>query len=398
MQVQFGRILRLLLIAVLVTGCWDRREINDIAVVVASTIDKEGGEYRTTVQFPLPSQLGGTGSGGGGGGTSGGAEKKNWYLDSEQGRTIREVNGKQQRALSRQQIFSHRRALIVGEEAARAGLEPIVDILGRIPMNRMTAHLFVTHGQARHVLNVDAPIEQTSAEMAREMAMAAMKRPITLKTALHAMLTEGQDVYLPTLLTKQTPPGPSGKAQTSLRFDGIGVFHENRLVGYLKRREAEGALWALDQMRRPTVTVEVPGGGGRVSIEFNETTAAIRPFIKGNQIQLRIRIKAIGSLVENPTSINWAMEDGLETLERLVAQKISQDVQTAIRQLKGLHADILGIGDAVHRYYPAFWRQIADDWERHYQDVQVIVEVRPIVENTGSLTAPFGYKRAKVIK
>ncbi|GJM76942.1 hypothetical protein HMSSN036_91580 [Paenibacillus macerans] len=61
-------LLTLVLIPVLLTGCWDRIEVNDIAFVLGSSTDREDGLIRSTVQIALPSQLGGAGSQGGGGG------------------------------------------------------------------------------------------------------------------------------------------------------------------------------------------------------------------------------------------------------------------------------------------------------------------------------------------
>ena len=70
------KVIRLMLICIisvpLLTGCWDRSEINDIAFVVATGVDKGAKDkFLYSVQVPLPSSMGGAGSSGGGGGTSG---------------------------------------------------------------------------------------------------------------------------------------------------------------------------------------------------------------------------------------------------------------------------------------------------------------------------------------
>lgn len=56
----------LLLCSVLLGGCWDRREVNDVAFVMGTGLDKEGDQYRVTMQIALPGQLGSSGSTGGG--------------------------------------------------------------------------------------------------------------------------------------------------------------------------------------------------------------------------------------------------------------------------------------------------------------------------------------------
>ena len=47
------------------TGCWDRIEINDVAIIIATAIDLEDDMYRVTVQLPLPWPIGDVNGGGG---------------------------------------------------------------------------------------------------------------------------------------------------------------------------------------------------------------------------------------------------------------------------------------------------------------------------------------------
>lgn len=59
--------LMLLLCTLFIAGCWDRKEINDIAFVIGIAVDKEEENYRSSLQIALPGQSGTTGSSGGGG-------------------------------------------------------------------------------------------------------------------------------------------------------------------------------------------------------------------------------------------------------------------------------------------------------------------------------------------
>lgn len=398
------RMYRLLLpvaIALLLTGCWDRREINDVAFVVATAIDLERvqGEkrYRQSVQIPLPSQLGGMGSQGGGGGTSGGSGKP-WYIESKSGKSVREGTERVQKALSRELTFSHRRVLILGEELARDGLEPVIDLLGRIPQNRLSTYFYVARGEAQSILRVDAPVEQTPAETAREMAIAFMKEPRTLKDLTYALLLEGQDPFLPVISPSGTVPGPTGKAQTTLKIDGMAVFAGDKLAGFLDERTTAGALWALGQARVPTVALQVPGRPGRTSIQFYENLTEIRPLIQGESITMSLRIRAKGGIVENNTDLNWASGTNMRQLESLAAKEIASNVEAAVRQLQALGSDALGFGHQVHCKNPALWRRIAPTWRERYPKVKVQVEVIPLVENSGTLTAPFGYRQSEVVR
>src|SRR5213080_1886672 len=56
------------------SGCWDRVEINDLAIVTGAAIDKKGdNDVELTIQVFLPNALSSGGGQSGGGGSSGGA-------------------------------------------------------------------------------------------------------------------------------------------------------------------------------------------------------------------------------------------------------------------------------------------------------------------------------------
>src|SRR5690349_11685006 len=69
MKVKQG-LLGILILSVLnMTGCWDRVEVNDIALIMGTAFDSApGGKLQMTSQIMVPSQAsGGTGAGGQGG-------------------------------------------------------------------------------------------------------------------------------------------------------------------------------------------------------------------------------------------------------------------------------------------------------------------------------------------
>ena len=68
---KYRTVVLLFLCTLLLSGCWDREEINDIAFVIGIAVDKEKQDYRTSLQIALPGQSGASGSEGGGEGQAG---------------------------------------------------------------------------------------------------------------------------------------------------------------------------------------------------------------------------------------------------------------------------------------------------------------------------------------
>lgn len=375
----------LLLSFTLLTGCWDRIEINDIAFVAGAAFDKEKDQYRVTIQFPLVSQLGG--NGGGGGGTGG---DKSWFLDSSTGTTIREADERQQRSVSRQLYFAHRQVMLVGEEMAKSGIAPIMDIVARMPQNRLTAYVIITKGAARDILNAEATVERIPAEMVRELTISFMKNPRMIKNVIDYMRSEGIDLAIPAMELVKTEPGPEGEAKTTIKASSLAVFRKNKLAGFLTEEETKGVLWAMGKATLPTIDVPAPQGkGGKIAVQFQERNVSIKPIITGEDITMNIHIEAKGSVIENESTFVLSNPHNLILLEQAVTKELTFLVEESITALQEkYHSDAIGFGDVIYRHHPKTWHKIRDKWGEKYPKVKV--EVMPIlhIEHTGSMIQP----------
>ncbi len=380
--------------SLLLTGCWDRKEINDVAFVMGTAIDKEGNKFRTSIQIALPGQLGGAGSKGGGGGQSGG---KSWLIESKIGESIRETNIEEQKESSRTLYFAHRRIILVGDELARAGIAPILDVLGRIPQNRLGAYLMVTNGPAQKLLSVDTLMEQFSSEKLREMAIQFMRTPPSVKYIVNILLSDGIDLALPT--TSQTKVSMGGKAIDTVKVDGLAVFRGDKLAGFLQNDEASGLLWAMNEARNPTLIVSPPEGTGKIAVTIHQNQAAVKPVFNGNQITMKIEINAKASVVENSANYDLNANDNILQLEQVLNKQLQANIEKALRTVqKKYRSDPVGFGKAIYNQQPQEWKRLKADWDKLYPQVKVEVKPKIMIENTGSLLEPLGRKDRHIIE
>ncbi|MFC0211975.1 Ger(x)C family spore germination protein [Paenibacillus chartarius] len=378
----------------LVTGCWDRREINDVALVSGSAIDKKGNQYTVLSQIPLPSQIGGAGSKGGGGGTNG---KQSWYNDSATADSLRRVIEDMQRTVSRELYFAHRRIVVFGEEMARSGLEPVMDASIRLPQNRLSSLAAVTKGEAGALFNVRAPMEQLPSEMMRELVQNATRTPYTLKRLNQEILRDGLDPAIPFIRVHQTTE-VSGKT-TTLELAGVGVLKKGSLVGYLESDEASYLWWAMGEANNPVVQVEAPESGGSISLLFQEVHADLVPQFTDDQISVVIRIDAKGAVVENESNYDLTADERMETTVQLAENKIKAGIERTVKKLQSLHSDPIGIGDVIYRKNDKKWSALRDKWnDQEYPKVQVSVETNLYIEHSGSIREPFGYPEGEITR
>jgi len=368
--------------ALLLTGCWDRREINDVAFVVGTAIDIEKDGYRGTLQIPLVGQMGGPQ--GGGGGTSG---SKAWHIESAFGKTIRGATEAEQDHLSRILNFSHRRVFVIGKPLASRGVMPIFDAVFRIPQNRLGAFPLVALGDAKDILTADAPVEKMPAEMLREVAQLATADPINLRIFFYSLLTEGIDPIAPAVKRISAAPNIK-KSKSTLELAGIAVFRHDKLAAVLTEDDAMGLLIAMNQARSPILDVKAPGGSeGTIIVQLQQSKTKIEPKVDGGRIRFDLTIMAHGNVTEKMSDYPTSTTVQRDGLEHAAEKRLTDIVEHAIRKSQRHQADPIGFGDVLHRKHPRLWRDVRDRWEREeLPEMEFRVRARVHLEHDGALT------------
>lgn len=142
---------------ILLSGCWDRTEVNDLALIVGLGIDqKKDGKIMITVELIAPKAAGGGQMLGGGGGDGGGGGRGK-IVRSGTGATVADAISNLQEKLPRRVFWGHTKVIVFGERAARAGIRQHLDFLSRNPQARLRSNVLVSKGTAKSVLELIPP-------------------------------------------------------------------------------------------------------------------------------------------------------------------------------------------------------------------------------------------------
>jgi spore germination protein KC len=392
---KYRAVIALLLCTTFISGCWDRKEINDVAFVIGIAVDKEGDNYRSSLQIALPGQSGSSGSEGGGGGTSG---DKSWFMLSNTAKSVHGTSIEGQKELSRTIYYAHRRTMLIGEELARDGVAPMLDLFTRYPLNRLSALPVVTKGAAYEVMDTDAPIEKFPSEMVRELCFLNMRNPRSLKTFIDAILSEGVDPFLPVASKVSNVPKGWKDAKTNIKLDGLAIFKKDKLVGMIDKAPADALILAMGEANAPEIMVKAPGGDGNMFIKLNGNNASLHPSIKADKVTVNIELYAKGVLVDNESNYGDRRENEILKLHEAIHEKIKLDIEEGVRLVQGkYHADILGIGRSIHQHLPAKWDTMKDRWDDIYPEVEVTVTPHVLIENVGVSNKPIGVGEDEVV-
>ncbi|MGV2503211.1 Ger(x)C family spore germination protein, partial [Priestia megaterium] len=154
-------LLLMLTITLLLTSCWSKKELTDLAIVAAMGIDKtKDGRYHLTLQIINPGNVAG-GMQGGGGGT----QSPPVTIYSASGDNIVEASRRASGRISRRLYYAHANLVVVGEKLAKEeGINTLIDSLDRDPEFRNTSTLVIAnHTTAADLVKTLTPVDKIPA-------------------------------------------------------------------------------------------------------------------------------------------------------------------------------------------------------------------------------------------
>ncbi len=385
-------------IALLATGCWDRIEVNDIAIVQGVALDKAGeNALELTVAIVVPSRVVPPGSAGGGSGP----QHSPLTTKAATGRTVMDAITALQKKSPRRLFWAHNAILLVGEELARENVVPAIEFFTRQREPRLRTVVGVVPGKASEVMATVSPIELNTPTALRETALFRAGVYVEMRDFVGMLTSETEEAVasrIETVTSGATEPGgdglpPAQENPPQAAITGTALFQGARLVGFLDERETRGLLWLRDELQTATVTAALGEPGKWVSFELLRAKTELKPHLRGGRIVMEVKIRTEDDLNENAAGVDTSDPKVIELLERELAATVAERVlQIAEKVQKEFRSDVFGFGEAVRRTNPRMWESIKDDWDNIFPEVEIEVNVEAFIRRTGLSANPLPVK------
>ncbi|WP_330502163.1 Ger(x)C family spore germination protein [Peribacillus frigoritolerans] len=375
------------------SGCWDRIEITDLAIVTAAAIDKKGNnQIELSVQVFIPSSIS---SGGGQGGSSQGGSGVTTMVRNEKGSNISDALSKLQSKLPRKVFWGHCKVFVFGEKLAKEGIQEQLDFLLRHPQPREKANVYVSKGEAKPILESLPPLENYSGEVLRELSDLHIGMLVTMQDLDEMLTGRPQAAALP--IVKILPPA---KGQTKLQgipyIVGTAVFKKDKMTGTMTEKETRGLLWLRDEVESYTVTFQPKGVKGKISLSPVSAKVKIIPQIINDKWKLLVKISTDGAVIQNGTNLNLSNPKSLKAAERAYQKDIENRIRMAFLHIQHKKSDILGLGKDFYRKYPKQFNKVDNHWDEIFAEMEVEVDVVAHIRRQGYINKPAGLSENEV--
>ncbi|MEK3875582.1 Ger(x)C family spore germination protein [Paenibacillus sp. FSL H8-0122] len=394
-----GTLLRLLLclplLSVLLSGCWDDRELNELGITSGSAYDWEDNQWKATYQVINPSS-GASGMGGSGGGST---SSPPFLTFTVKGRTIMEAIERTNLTSTREMFFSHSRITVIGESLARHGINQLIDMFLRKQDARETVFVFISQGDAGMILdqlmqmtkNQGAGIQLMIEQESRLLSYYPGTRLYELAMALSS---ESKSAVLPEILLtgSRTMDETSETAVTDLpsrlALGRLGVIKGDTFAGWLSQKQAFGLSFLTDNVDSATIAFPSrPGASDKLDASFilQNSSTTVHPVWDKDHYVMEVNVKGSGVLTELGSVMDLNDRKAISEMEASLEQRVLELMNNAWAEVKQLGADVTGFAVRVHRSDPKRWKQIEKEksWDSVFQEIEIRPQVSIEIERTG---------------
>jgi spore germination protein KC len=382
------RFLLFLFIAIpvlLLAGCWDRQEVNDLGLITAAGIDRiSDKEIELSVLVYIPKSAG-TGQSMEGGSGSGSSSQT--LVRSATGLTIADAMSKLQEILPRHIFWGHTEVFIFRDQLAKRGLAKHIDFLLRHPQLRERSMIFISRQKPKEVLSLMPPLERDLASVLRELESMKMGMEVTVKDFAERLISGSGDTAVPWI--KKLPPQSGKKKNETIAYiAGTAIFKKDKMVGKIDDSVTRGVLWLRNEVQLATVTVTPKEAKGHVSFSLQKASSELIPKFENGKWKITLKAEAEADIIQNTTRLDMSDPVVIKSLHQQFKKVIENKVNEAIVQVqKEMKADIFGFGEAFYRKYPDLWKRHKERWDEIFPNVEVTIDTDIKIRRQGMNSA-----------
>ncbi len=377
---RFRLVILTLTLALLMTGCWDAKDVDQRSFVMGIAFDLAETEdrYVMTIELPVLSGFASQSSG----------EGPKSVMFSTVGTSVAQMATHFESRTWRELFFGHTQAIIISEDAARKSIRPFLDFFDRNPRIDRRLTLFISQGEAQEIFKTKDPREDLVSvylnQMLETLTNTARVVKMNFQDSLRNLESNG-DTILPRVRSSGTEAVIAGGA----------LIKDYKLIAWLGENETRAAAFLYNNVSGGLIVVNVDDN--LYAYAMRSASSETKAKLKDNQLIFEIEVKSEGDIIEvyyeeaqGPSAFDIAkIEDKLNQL-------IANEILHLVTKLQDLKTDPIGFDRLVFRSYPKFWKEHAKDWkDKIFPQAKFEIKTTFRVRRTGIVEKEVVYERQR---
>lgn len=339
-----------LLSPLLLTGCWNIKEIQDISYVTALGLDYQDGRYVAYAQMLDFSNVAKT---------EGGRPDKQppIWIGKAEGITVTTALNNLYQDGQQRLYWGHVSTLLLSDRILDKGVEKSIDFINRYREIRYNILLFVTRESIEDLFRAKSfftlsPLSTLLHEPTENYRQRSYVQPKQFFEFISDIREPGQTGYVPAISLTSNHWKEDQKPKELMKIDGAVFVRNDRLQGWLPESKLDGMRWMDPQSVRSPIWI-LEGGKPVASLVIENPKIKIKPFIKGDHAFFDIDIKVSGGINEKLKEI--PEKELIRQAEGVIRKEVLDTYKEGVK----IRADVYQLGVPLYRQDPHAWNRLS---------------------------------------
>ncbi len=357
------------------TGCWNYREVDEVAIVAGVAVDKGTAEkYKVTVEIMH---------------IHGGREPQVLsQLVSAEGKSIFDAARNIISESGQRLYWSHAKEIIISQDVARKGAAKIIDWYNRDSETRSTVNIFVsgreTASEIFSAVSVTEDIKSLEIQKIMQNEKSLSKAPETeIWKFTNDIEDEGIEPITPVISCN------SKGGNKNIKIEGSAIFRNDEFIGIIDGEETKNMLFIKNKLKGGTLTQIETGKDGdcTVTLEIFNNATKVEPVVKNGKIEMNIKTETVVGIDEIEGSENFIEEEGRKKLEADTEKMLKDKLEKTIKKVQSEYGlDIFGFGAKIRQDKPDLWDAVGNNWDETFTSLKVNVSAKIHIKNSAMMS------------
>lgn len=363
------------------TGCWDRTEIEDIGIVTGIAIDqpekkdkqgKDSKKIDLTHNIVIPQASAGKSAG----------SKKAYANVTTKTESVFEGIRQVSTVTGNSPSYEYLKVLAISEEIARShNLQELLNFFLRNTEARRTVKVVIVQGKAKDVLDKHPIIENNPAVNLSDIVENTKKviqiTPEVTLGDVSKQLTSKRSLVIPEVTVVKDKAQMSGAAVIKGK--------SAKMIGKLTPEEVGGLNLLRGEVKNGVVKGKT-AKGKFIVFEVDRIQHQIQSEVEKEQVRFTLRINVKGKLREdNVMAEDDFDEKVLQEAERVIQNQLEKLTQRTLRKTqKELKVDVIGFGKELSIQNHQVWKKYEQNWREAFSRMPVKVDIQTKIMEFGT--------------
>ena len=354
------KVILLIFLTFVCTGCYNYKELNELGIVSAMGISKDGDLYNLDIQLVnvLDSE-------------KSGLNKSPITVISGQGETIFEAARSMNKKTSKVFFLADVDYVFLDQSVLNDGLDEIMDFL--IRDTRLSLNFLVVTSTENKSLDILSSISHFDTNSANNLYDAVMNSEIRygginslhVRELINNYYAKGKYTIFPNVYIKDTSKSSENdsledsKSESYVEVKNM-VFFKDKEAIELTDEETKGVNFLRNKIKNATLTIECDGG--YFTIETLESKMKLKS--KLNIDQLNVKGSVGAEIVYYGCKDNLDNVGVLKSISKKAEKEIESYITKAFNKSKKYNYDFLGLGNYIYKNNYKYFDFENKDWNK----------------------------------